>query len=223
MLVMIVEDEPKITQILVEYLELEGFECETLSDGSKAVERIESAKPDFVILDLMLPGKDGLSICREVRQRSDVPILILTARGDELDRLRGLELGADDYVCKPFSPREVVSRVKTIMRRARGASAPNLPTHTHQGVAIYADRYVCTVHEIPVDLTPVEFRMLSTLIAAPTRVFSREQLMNASYDDYRVVSDRTIDSHIKNVRRKLSEHTDEPLIRSVYGVGYAFV
>lgn len=223
MRMLIVEDEAKITRVLVEYFEREGFECDTLDHGLHAVEHIAQTQPDFVILDVMLPGVDGLSICQQVRASSGVPILILTARGDELDRLRGLDLGADDYVCKPFSPREVVSRVKAIMRRVHGSRISSSPTHAHAGVSVFTDEYVCKVAGGVVELTPVEFRILSRLIATPARVFSREQLMNVAYSDRRIVSDRTIDSHIKNLRRKLSAHTEQPLIRSVYGVGYVFI
>ena len=168
----------------------------------------------------MLPGKDGISICREVRQFSQVPILMLTAKGDEIDRLLGLQLGADDYVCKPFSPREVVTRVKTIMRRVQGSRAPNEPSYSYKGISIYTTQYVCMVQGMALDLTPVEFRLLCTLISSPERVFTRNQLMTASYTDGRVVSDRTVDSHLKNLRKKLSDHMQDELIHSIYGVGY---
>jgi two-component system response regulator BaeR len=225
--ILIIEDEVKIAQVLVEYFERDGFTCAVLHDGTDAVQTIRAQAPDFVVLDVMLPGKDGITICTEVRQFSTVPILMLTARVDESDRLLGLELGADDYVCKPFSPREVVARVKTIMRRAQTSAQPTTapemtraPTHVYRGVSVFFDRYVCLVGEAEIDLTPVEFRLLAAMIAAPQRVFSRDQLMNAAYDDDRIVSRRTIDSHLSNMRRKLAAQVGEDLIRPVYGVGY---
>lgn len=222
--VLIVEDEEKIAQLLVDYLKLDGFESQVLLEGTYAVETIRQQQPDFVILDLMLPGKDGLTICKEVRQFSEVPILMLTARVDEIDRLMGLDLGADDYVCKPFLPKEVVARVKTILRRVQPTSgSPQSHTNTiqYQGIELYLENYQCLVAGQEVELTPIEFRMLQALISKPGRVYSREQLMRASYQDDRIVSDRTIDSHIKNLRKKISEKREaQELIHSIYGIGY---
>jgi two-component system response regulator BaeR len=220
MKILIVEDEEKIAKVLVDYFAREGYTSTVLLSGTHAVETIRTERPDFVVLDLMLPGKDGIAICSEVRQFSQVPILMLTAKTEEIDRLLGLEIGADDYVCKPFSPREVVSRIKTIMRRVQPAPRTDTPIHRHGVIAVYVERYVCQVGEQPVDLTPVEFRLLCALIGSPHRVFSRSQLMDAAYDDRRVVSTRTIDSHLKNLRRKLAEKGADDLIRPVYGVGY---
>ena len=220
--VFVVEDEPKIAQLLSDYLEREGYGVTVLSDGTSAVETIRDRQPSFVILDLMLPGKDGLTICKEVRQFSDLPIMMLTARTDEIDRLIGLELGADDYVCKPFSPREVVARIKVILRRVQGPPARVDENEiTYRNVSLYIDRYKCEVDGQDTDLTPVEFRMLKALMSHPGRVYSRESLMELAYDDRRIVSDRTIDTHIKNLRKKLSQFdSGEELIRSIYGVGY---
>ena len=220
--IIIVEDEVKIAQILVDYLAKEGFTTKVLNDGSNAVETIKASDPAFVILDLMLPGKDGLSICREVRQFSTVPILMLTARVDEIDRLLGLEMGADDYVCKPFLPREVVARVRTILRRVQ--QYPVVTTEDkieYRGIVLSPERFQCKIDEQELDLTPVEFRMLQTLMSQPGRVYSRDALMNVSYLDDRIVSDRTIDSHIKNLRRKLAGVVGkDEVIHSIYGVGY---
>jgi len=220
--IIIVEDEDKIAQILVDYLEKDGFETHVLNDGTHAVETIRARGPAFVILDLMLPGKDGFSICREVRQFSSVPILMLTARVDEIDRLLGLEMGADDYVCKPFLPREVVARVRTILRRVN--QHPVSSAHDkieYRGISLFPERFLCKVGDEELDLTPVEFRMLKTLLSQPGRVYSREILIRSSYKDDRIVSDRTIDSHIKNLRKKLSRALgDEEVIHSTYGVGY---
>ncbi len=222
--ILIVEDEEKIAQILVDYLKNDGFETKVLNTGLDAVETVKIFEPDLVILDLMLPEKDGVTICREVRQFSNVPIMMLTAKVDEVDRLIGLELGADDYVCKPFLPREVVARVKTILRRAQAvqSSSDTLTQElTYRSITLQCDRYVCLVSKQRVELTPVEFRLLQTLISSPGRVFSRDVLIQASYSDGRVVSDRTVDSHVKNLRKKVgSVAGSEELIHSIYGVGY---
>lgn len=222
--VLIIEDEVKIAQVLVDYFRKDGFTCTVLADGTDAVEVIRTGEPDFVVLDWMLPGKDGLSICREVRQFSEVPILILTAKVDEIDRLLGLRLGADDYVCKPFSPREVVARARTILRRAQaGRVATDGPTYNYRGICVFEDRYVCQAKGTQVELTPVEFRLLCTLISVPQRVWTRQQLMESSYDKHHIVSGRTIDSHVKNLRKKLAAHMGEDVLHSVYGVGYKLV
>lgn len=220
--ILIVEDEPKIAQLLSDYLQREGYQVTVLDEGTNAVETIRGRQPSFLILDLMLPGKDGLTICKEVRQFSDLPIMMLTAKTDEIDRLIGLELGADDYVCKPFSPREVVARLKVILRRVQGPPVKVDENEiTYRNVALYIDRFKCEVEDQDVELTPVEFRMLKALMSHPGRVYSREGLMELAYDDRRIVSDRTIDTHIKNLRKKFSRvDSGEELIHSIYGVGY---
>ena len=220
--ILIVEDEPKIAQLLGDYLEREGYRVKIQAEGTGAVELIQSTSPDFLILDLMLPGKDGLTICQEVRQFSQLPIMMLTAKVDEIDRLLGLELGADDYVCKPFSPREVVARVKTILRRTSvPAVADNNSELAYRGLALNLDRFQCTADGEAVELTPIEFRLLQALMSRPGHVFSRDRLMSLGYTDGRIVSDRTIDTHIKNLRRKLLGATGgEDLLHSIYGVGY---
>ena len=220
--IIVVEDEPKIAQLLVDYLERDGFSVTVLNDGKHAVEMIREAAPGFVILDLMLPGKDGLAICREVRQFSGVPILMLTAKVDEIDRLVGLELGADDYVCKPFSPREVVARVRTIQRRLQ--QQPGMAADSelsYRDIIINIEKYECSVRGQRIEFTPVEFQLLRGFVSQPGRVFSRDQLMDMAYSDERVVSDRTIDTHVKNIRRKLSQAGDDVgQVHSIYGVGY---
>jgi two-component system response regulator BaeR len=220
--VLVVEDEPKIAQLLVDYLQRDGFHVTVLDEGTHAVEMIREREPSFLILDLMLPGKDGLTICREVRQFSNLPIMMLTAKVDEIDRLLGLELGADDYVCKPFSPREVVARVRTILRRLQ--QKPVVATDnelSYRVVTLYLDRYECIAQGQRIELTPVEFKMLRGFMSQPGRVFSRDQLMNFSYPDERIVSDRTIDTHVKNLRKKLAQGVSEgELIHSIYGIGY---
>jgi two-component system response regulator BaeR len=227
--ILIVEDEPKIAQLLADYLQPEGYAVSILNEGTGAVDFVRERGPDFIILDLMLPGVDGLTICREVRQFSQVPIMMLTARVDEIDRLVGLELGADDYVCKPFSTREVVTRVKIILRRMQVRPAEVRPAEAdsnqlaYRDVVVYPDRFLCEVGGHSIELTPVEFRMLQALISRPGHVFSRDRLMELSYPDSRIVSDRTIDTHIKNLRRKLHQALGgEELLHSIYGVGYKF-
>ena len=220
--IIVVEDEPKIAQILSDYLEQEGFKVTVLNSGGQAVETIQARSPAFVILDLMLPEKDGLSICREVRQFSEVPILMLTAKVDEIDRLLGLELGADDYVCKPFSPREVVLRVRKILQRVQRQPMQIANDHLqYDSVTLYPERFQCLVAGSELELTKLEFQLLKTLMTSPGQVFSRQRLMHLSYPDHRIVSNRTIDSHIKNLRKKLVAATGgKDLLHSIYGVGY---
>ena len=218
-LIAIVEDEPKIAALLVDYLARDNFATRHHAEGTGVVEAVRREPPDLMILDIMLPGKDGLTIAKEVRASSDVPIIMLTARVEEIDRLLGLELGADDYICKPFSPREVVARVKAILKRVERKAG----TATAQPDPIRLDeaRYLVEVLGKPVTLTPVEFRLLATLAARPGQVFSRNQLMDALYLDHRVVSDRTVDSHVKNLRKKIVDAGGgEEWLRSIYGVGY---
>ncbi|HEY0230841.1 MAG TPA: response regulator [Dokdonella sp.] len=214
--ILIVEDEPKIAALLRDYLVASGYRVSVLDSGAGAADWIREQAPDAVLLDVMLPGEDGLAVCRGVRTFSNVPILMVTARVEEIDRLLGLELGADDYICKPFSPREVVARVRAVLRRVANALQPATAP-----VELDEARFEARVQGRPLTLTPVEFRLLRKLVAQPGRVFSRTQLIDALYEDHRVVSDRTVDSHIKNLRRKLVGMGVDP-ITSVYGVGYRF-
>jgi two-component system response regulator BaeR len=214
--VLIVEDEPKIATLLRDYLAASSYRVSMLESGEGAIEWVRMHAPDAILLDLMLPGTDGLAICRGVRAFSNVPILMVTARVEEIDRLLGLELGADDYICKPFSPREVVARVRAVLRRAAAPAMTDPPP-----IELDEDRFEVRVRGKPLVLTPVEFRLLRKLSAQPGRVFSRTQLIDALYVDHRVVSDRTVDSHVKNLRRKLTDGGVDP-IGSVYGVGYRF-
>jgi two-component system, OmpR family, response regulator BaeR len=211
--ILIVEDETKLAALEADYLRAEGFETHIIADGRAVVPWVKSAAPDLVLLDLMLPGRDGLDICRELRSFSDIPIVMVTARVEEIDRLIGLDLGADDYVCKPFSARELVARVKAILRRGRLPMA--------NGLALDDERHHATLDGRELDLTPVEFRLLRTLASTPGRVFSRDKLLEHLYADHRVVTDRTVDAHVKNLRRKLEEaRPGHELVRSIYGVGY---
>ena len=221
-LILVVEDEPKIAALLDEYLRGPGgYTTQLLHHGDEVMPWLLQHQPELILLDLMLPGKDGLELCRLIRQNRNVPIIMLTARVEEIDRLLGLELGADDYICKPFSPREVVARVKAVLRRARLAQEPEGKVNR---LRIEAERYQAWLDGIELKLTPVEFGLLRSLTAQPGRVFSRDQLMNEMYADYRVVSDRAVDTHIKNLRKKLAQViADREFIESVYGLGYRFI
>lgn len=224
-LIYIVEDEEKIANILFDYLKKDGYNPHILLEGTNAVESIINGEPDLVILDLMLSGKSGFDICGEVRKVSNVPILMLTARIDEKDRLQGLKMGADDYVCKPFLPREVVARVEAILRRASGLKKEEKDSKqflSYRNVSLNLETLTCHVEGIQVELTPVEFRLINTMMLRPKRVYSRENLMDLCYKDDRIVNDRTIDSHVRNLRKKLSEYSSskEEIIHTVYGVGY---
>lgn len=250
--ILIVEDEPKLATVLADYLHLSGFTTTALADGRDVIPYVRANPPALMVLDLMLPNKNGMDICRELRQFSALPVIMLTARVDEIDRLLGLELGADDYVCKPYSPREVVARVKAILRRtsqkeghhtqpnggrvdahpsAVDEHAPGAPLPPNdnnagrrpetRGLYVDDDNYSAELDGIPLRLTPVEFRLLSLLAKSPGRIFQRDYLLLHLYSDHRVVTDRTVDSHVKNLRRKLQAIRAgvDPIV-SVYGVGY---
>ena len=223
--VLIVEDEDKIAQVLTEYLQGSGFETSHLDRGDSVLNWLAQHSPDLILLDLMLPGTDGLSLCTEIRKTSITPIIMLTARVEEIDRLLGLQIGADDYICKPFSPREVVARVQAILRRIdmlkKDEASRNASSDIYRGIEVKPENFQAFLNGEPLDLTPVEFRMLLLLAQAPGRVFSRSRLMETIYEDGRVVSDRTVDSHVKNLRKKLKPGFSEgEVIHSIYGVGY---
>ncbi|MGD8847448.1 MAG: response regulator [Desulfobacteraceae bacterium] len=218
--ILVIDDEKKLADILKDYLCKEGFKVTCLSRGDEALDKIKRTTPALILLDLMLPGMDGITLFREIRQLSDIPVIMITARVEEVDRLLGLELGADDYICKPFSPREVVARVKAVLRRVRTDE-----TFQHRLVAgpIILDEATrkVTVQGTPVTLTPSEFGLLSVLIAFPERVFSRSELLDKvqgyQFEGY----DRTIDSHVKNLRRKIADILpNQQIIQTIYGVGY---
>ena len=220
-LVLIVEDEVKLARLLADYLSASNFATRSLDTGGEVVATVKSLTPDLVLLDLMLPEKDGLTVCKELRSFSDVPIIMVTARVDEIDRLLGLELGADDYICKPFSPRAIADPPLAFALRGT-LNLPSLRITTVRKLRIEADppRMFHGDGEL-LGLTPVEFRLLKTLAAQPRRIFSRSQLLERLYEDHRVVTDRTVDSHVKNLRRKIAAACgDEELVRSIYGVGY---
>jgi two-component system response regulator BaeR len=217
---LIVEDEPKLARLLSNYLLQAGYEPECLENGLDVLPHVQQKMPALILLDLMLPGKNGIDICKEIRAFSSVPIIMVTARIEEIDRLLGLELGADDYICKPFSPREVVARVKAVLRRSDNQKPS--PDKSPQ-LQLDEGRLVATLRGQELELTVVEFKLLEFLAANPGRIYGRNQLMDHIYPDQRIVSDRTIDSHIKNLRKKITGVLpDTDLIQSVYGVGYKY-
>lgn len=228
--ILIVEDELKIAQLLADFLHADGFVTHIIDDGDRVIDYVKEHSLSLVLLDLMLPNKDGLTLCKEIRQFTEIPILMLTARVDEIDRLMGLGFGADDYVCKPFSGREVVARVKAILKRVgnnpdglvnKKVSIPASETLNYKTILLNLDKFECIVNEVKIVLTPVEFRLLGSLLSKPGHVFSRESLMNSCYADSRIVSNRTIDSHMKNLRSKIATQLlSEEIIHTIYGLGY---
>lgn len=219
--VMVVEDEAKIAALLRDYLEAAGYAVRVCGDGADAVTQTLAWPADIALLDVNLPGKDGLAICRDLRAASDLPILMLTARVEEIDRVLGLELGADDYVCKPFSPRELVARVRAQLRRSQVIPGE----HGATGALCFDEEaHQAHIARSLLALTPVEYRLLKALAARPGSVLSRARLIDAAYADHRIVSERTMDSHMKNLRRKLQDAGgDAVTIEGVYGVGYKLV
>lgn len=218
--VFIVDDDMKLTKLLKSYFDKEGFVTYLAHEGNGAVQAILDKKPDLVILDLMLPGMDGWEICRELRKNSEVPIIMLTARDEETDRIIGLEMGADDYVTKPFSPREVVARARAILRRTQKTTKKTEPLRIGD-LLIDAERHIVKKLDTTLDLTPTEFKILELLASSPNRVFTRlqivERIQGYAFDGY----ERTVDAHMKNLRRKIEENAKEPqYIQTVYGVGY---
>jgi DNA-binding response OmpR family regulator len=220
--VLVVEDELEIARVVRDYLHEAGFEVIVVGDGESAVASVRSAKPDLMVLDLGLPRRDGLDVAREVRRWSTTPIVVLTARGDEADRIVGLELGADDYVVKPFSPRELVARVRAVLRRARAERRPDEVVRAADVEIDTAKMRVTRAGE-PVDLTPTEFELLATLAREPGRVFTRSQLLDAIHGVAVETYERAIDAHVKNLRKKLEPDPRSPrYIETVHGVGYRF-
>jgi DNA-binding response OmpR family regulator len=215
--ILIIDDEPQIVQICQDYLKAAGYETVTASNGVQGVSLVRREKPDLIVLDLMMPEMDGLDVCREVRRDSDVPIIMLTARIEETDKLIGLELGADDYITKPFSPRELVARVRVVLRRV--VNEPDNDIIRAGDVELDRAHYEVHMPDKTVSLTSTEFEILATLMSQPGRIFSRAQLLTASHGITFESLERAIDSHIRNLRRKL-EPAD--LIITVHGVGYKF-
>lgn len=217
--ILVVEDEKKIAQLICDYLEKAGYRSFSLERGDKVIPHIKQQMPDLILLDIMLPGMEGMDVCREIRKFSNVPIVMITARVEEIDRLLGLELGADDYICKPFSPREVVARIKAIFRRVHGEN----PTHSLVigSISLNNETHQVKIDNQALNLTPIEFGLLKIMMRQPNRVFSRNELINRvqgyDFEGY----DRTIDTHIKNLRKKITQKLPgQEIISTVYGVGY---
>ncbi len=215
--ILIVEDEENLAALMRDYLEKESFQVTILYSGSEVESFVQNNRVDVVLLDLMLPEKNGVDICRDLRQFSEVPVIMTTAKVEEIDRVLGLEIGANDYVCKPYSPRELVARVKVQLRGITAKQSNKRGLHLHEN-------QLCAENKKgQIELTGVEFNLLNKLYSQPARVFSRDQLMDAVYSDGRIVSDRTIDSHIKKIRKKLKDLDDHDYIQSVYGCGYKYI
>jgi two-component system response regulator BaeR len=219
--ILVVEDEKKIANLLCDYLKEAGFRTSTQDNGNRVISQVRKDSPDMILLDIMLPGKDGMELCREIRQVSSIPIIMITARVEEIDRLLGLELGADDYICKPFSPREVVARVKTVFRRVH--AEPRTNNLVVGSISLDDETHQVMIGNQILDLTPNEFSLLKIMMSRPNRVFSRSELINRvqgyGFEGY----DRTIDTHIKNLRKKIGRQLPgKEIIRTVYGIGYKF-
>ncbi len=220
-LILIVDDEPRIVRLARDYLEKNGYRVVMANDGPSALAMARREKPDLIVLDLMLPGIDGREVCRILRRESDVPIIMLTAMAEEIDQVTGLEIGADDYITKPFSPRALVARVRAMLRRSQGGV--RAPAVIRVGaLEIDAERYTVTFNNIPIHLTPNEFKLLHVLARHAGQTLTREQLLDDLHGAASSV-DRSVDSHIKNLRRKLEDKAQNPVIETVYGIGYRFI
>jgi two-component system alkaline phosphatase synthesis response regulator PhoP len=222
--VLVVDDEPKIREVVHDYLVDAGFSVAEAADGERALERVQAAPPDLVVLDLGLPGGiDGLEVVRRIRERSSLPIIVLTARGEEIDRVVGLELGADDYLVKPFSPRELVARVKAVLRRTDGPIRDDQAPIVVGPVRVDPARRSVTVEGVEVALTATEFELVAHLASQPGRVFTRAQLLEAVHGEASDAYGRAVDAHVKNVRRKIEPDPHQPrFVLTVHGVGYRF-
>ena len=218
--VLIVEDEKKLADVLIGYLVKDQFKTTHFESGEGVVDWVRNNQPNIILLDLMLPDVNGKDLCKQIRQFSSIPIIMVTAMIDEIDRLIGLELGADDYVCKPFSSKEVVARVKAVLRRSEQDYKSG---EIYDAFEISDETYSISLNQDRLDLTPVEFRLLKMFLQNPGRVFNRDQILNNVFEDGRIVLDRTVDTHVKNLRHKLKSASQEhDYIRSVYGIGYSF-
>jgi len=221
--VLIVEDDRNTAALVATYLEKEGFVSVIAYDGQQALEMARHHDPKFIILDVMLPEVDGWEVCRRIRKRSDVPILMLTAREDEIDRVMGLSIGADDYVVKPFSPRELVERVKAILRRTSPVPVPASALLAHRNLVLDPEKHKVTLNKRIIQLTSLEYKLLYALMGSPGRVFSRSELLDHFYEQGEVVVDRVIDVHVSKLRQKIEEDPANPrFIHTVRGFGYRF-
>lgn len=222
--ILIIEDDANTAALITLYCEREGFKTLTATDGATGLQKAVKQNPDLVVLDLMLPKMDGWDVCRQLRQKSDIPIIMLTARGDEVDRVSGLSLGADDYVVKPFSPRELVERIKAVLRRTRRMQSPEKKVLSHLTLRLDLHNRRVSVDNRSVDLTPHEYRLLETLMAAPGRIFTRDELLARLYPQGEaLVIDRVVDVHIGKLRQKIEANPPDPqFILTVRGIGYRF-
>jgi DNA-binding response OmpR family regulator len=220
-IILVVDDEPKVARLARDYLEKNGFRVLTAADGPSALATARREKPDLVILDLMLPQIDGREVCRILRRESDVPIIMLTALSEEIDQVTGLEIGADDYITKPFSPRAMIARVRALLRRTHGdIKAPSIIRTG--GLEIDLDKHSVTFHGSSIKLTPNEFKLLQILASRPGQTLTREQLLDDLHGAASSM-DRSVDSHIKNLRKKIESASGEAMIETVYGIGYRFI
>ena len=219
-LILVVDDEPKITRIARDYLEKNGYRVLVAADGQSALTTARREKPDLIVLDLMLPNIDGREVCRILRRESDVPIIMLTALAEEVDQVTGLEIGADDYITKPFSPRAMVARVRALLRRAKGEVKPPSIIRA-DGLEVNTEKYSVTFNDSPIKLTPNEFKLLVLLASRPGQTLTREQLLDDLHGAASSI-DRSIDSHIKNLRKKLETVSGISMIETIYGIGYRF-
>ncbi|SFD27241.1 response regulator [Pseudoalteromonas denitrificans] len=216
--ILIVEDEPAIAEVLCAYCTNAGYTVKHLDSGRDVINYLKNNNVDLILLDLMLPDVDGITLCKSTRLFSEIPIIMITAKNEEIDRLIGLEIGADDYICKPFSPREVIARIKVILKRA-GNLSKNLIRQS--GFELDIEQYSATLNNQNLDLTPIEFKLLERFIKNINKVFSRQEIMDSVYTGFDDVSDRNIDTHVKNIRKKINKISPElNPIASVYGVGY---
>ncbi len=224
--ILLVDDDPHLREMLGYALRREGYRVSEAGDGAEALRSFADQPVDLVVLDIMMPELDGLQVCRELRRSSRVPIVFLSSKAEELDRVLGLELGGDDYVTKPFSPRELISRVRAVLRRSQAPPLP--PAEDHPGEPVLGlgplrldpTAHRCTVHGVEIQLTLTEFRMLQTLMSAPGRAYSRDELVERSYEGRHFVSGRTVDSHIRRIRAKLREAGMDEVIETVHGLGF---
>jgi len=220
-LILVVDDEPKVARLARDYLEKNGFRVVTAADGQSALATARREKPDLLVLDLMLPQIDGREVCRILRRESDVPIIMLTALSEEIDQVTGLEIGADDYITKPFSVRTLVARVRALLRRTRGDIKPPSIIRI-DGLEIDSEKYAVTFNNNLIKLTPNEFKLLQILASRPGQTLTREQLLDDLHGTASSI-DRSVDSHIKNLRKKLEIASGESMIETVYGIGYRFI
>lgn len=223
--ILIIDDDVNICELLRLYLEKEGFSTQTATDGLKAVEVFKSASPDLVLLDIMLPGLDGWQICREIRKFSQVPIIMLTAKGETFDKVLGLELGADDYITKPFEPKEVIARIKAVLRRTtapQGSSANDVKEVSFDKLTVNLSNYELTVDGKQIDTPPKELELIFHLASNPNRVFTRDQLLDEVWGFEYYGDSRTVDVHVKRLREKLEGVSDKWELKTVWGVGYKF-